>query len=311
MIPARRRPALIRALVLLSAVAANCAHSDTRSNAFSHADSAISVTDDGGKRIALPSPATRIVSLAPHATELLYAAGAGAAVVGVSAWSDYPPQAQKLPIVADGTRLDLERIIDLKPDLVVAWKSGSSARQVARLRKLGLTVFESEPRNFEDIARSLERLSMLAGTPEGKLAATSFREGLHQLRRHYSGRKKVSVFYQIWPSPLMTLNGSHMVSDALHLCGATNVFARLPQLAPTVSAEAVVSADPDAIIITDERSTALDRWRSFSQLRAVKHDNLFSVNGTLMNRAGPRILDGTAQLCERIDTARKHLHPDQ
>ncbi len=270
----------------------------------------VSATDDGGHRITLPSPATRIISLAPHITELLYAAGAGPAVVGVSTWSDYPPAAPKLPVVADGARLELERIIDLKPDLVIAWKSGSSARQVARLRKLGLIVFESEPRSFDDIARSLERFGTLAGSTEGKQAAASFRKRLHELREHYSGRKKISVFYQIWSSPLMTLNGKHMVTDALRLCGATNIFANLPQIAPTVSTEAVVTANPDAILLTDERSPAVDRWRSLSQMKAVRHDNLFSVNGTLMNRAGPRILEGTAQLCERIDTARRRLHAD-
>ena len=274
------------------------------------ADTAVSAIDDNGQRISLPSAAKRIISLAPHVTELLYAAGAGPAVVGVSAWSDYPPPAQKLPVVADGSRLDLERIINLKPDLVIAWKSGSSARQVDRLRKLGLTVFESEPHNFEDIARSLERFSILAGTTEGKRAATEFRKGLQHLRHQYADRQKVSVFYQIWPSPLMTLNGKHMVSAALRLCSASNIFANLTQLAPIVSTESVVSADPDAIIITDERSTARDRWRSFTALKAVRHENLFSVNGSLINRAGPRILEGAAQLCEHIDTARSHLIRD-
>jgi len=267
----------------------------------------VSVMDDGGHRISLPAPATRIVSLAPNITELLYAAGAGAAVVGVSAWSDYPPAAEKLPVVANGTRLDLERIIDLKPDLVIAWKSGTSARQIARLRKLGLIVFESEPRHFEDIARSLERFGTLAGRPEGNAAAASFRKRWHELREHYQGRKKISVFYQIWASPLMTLNGKHLVSDALSLCGATNIFANVPQLAPTVSTEAVVAGNPDVILLSDERSPAADRWRSLTQMTAIRHDTLLSVNGALMNRAGPRILEGTAQLCERLETARQRL----
>jgi iron complex transport system substrate-binding protein len=311
----RPLPGTIRhAAVLLSLLwcAQSGAEANTAANsaANSAANTTVSAVDDGDHRITLPSPATRIISLAPHITELLYAAGAGSAVVGVSTWSDYPPAAEKLPVVADGARLELERIIDLQPDLVIAWKSGSSARQVARLRKLGLVVFESEPRSFEDIARSLERFGTLAGSPEGKKAAVSFRERLQELRGQYSGRRKISVFYQIWPSPLMTLNGKHMVTDALRLCGATNIFASVQQLAPTVSQEAVVTANPDAIILTDERSTAADRWRRLSSMKAVSHNNLFSVNGTLMNRAGPRILEGTAQLCERIDTARKRLTAD-
>ena len=298
--PVRPGKAAMQVAVLLAFLLCNAS--------LAMAASIIDVVDDGGHRISLSVPASRIISLAPNITELLYAAGAGAAIVGVSAWSDYPPAAEKLPIVADGARLDLERIIDLKPDLVIAWKSGSSARQVARLRKLGLTVFESEPRNLDDIARSLERFGMLAGSPEGKVAAASFRKQWHELREQYKGRKKISVFYQIWASPLMTLNGKHMVSDALKLCGAINIFADIPQLAPTVSTEAVVAADPDAILLTDERSPGADRWRSLSQMTSVKHDNILSVNGTLMNRAGPRILEGTTQLCERIETARKRLY---
>ncbi len=269
----------------------------------------ISVTaiDDGGRRITLPSPATRIISLAPHITELLYAAGAGPSVVGVSAWSDYPAAAEKLPVVTDGTRLELERIIDLKPDLIIAWKSGSNARQIARLRKLGLIVFESEPRSFEDIVQSLERFGTLAGSAEGKHAAATFTERLHELRERYSTGKKIRVFYQIWSSPLMTLSGRHLVTEALRLCGATNIFAESPQIAPTVSTEAVVAANPDVILLTDERGPGADRWRRLPQMKAVRNNHLFGVNGVLLNRAGPRILDGTALLCEHIDTARKRL----
>ncbi len=305
-----RRLVAAMATAMTMTLAATAATASTTAAGTADTRHAVSVIDDGGHRVSLPSPAVRIISLAPHITELLYAAGAGPAVVGVSTWSDYPPAAKKLPIVADGSRLELERIIDLQPDLVIAWKSGSSARQLARLRKLGLIVFESEPRSYEDIARSLERFGRLAGSTEGKKAAARFRDSLQDLRERYAGRRKLSVFYQIWPSPLMTLGGRHMVNDALKLCGATNVFGKLTQVAPTVSTEAVATADPDVIIITDERSTAAERWRSLSRMKAVRDDHLFSVNGTLMNRAGPRILDGTAQLCERIDTARQRLQAD-
>jgi len=269
---------------------------------------AVTVTDDGGHVLSLPRPAERIVSLSPHATELLFAAGASGKLAGVSEFSDYPPQARELPSIGSSMQLDIERIVSLKPDLIVAWQSGNSARQVARLRKLGYTVYDSEPRRLDDVARTLENFGTLAGSEQGRIAARAFRERQQALRKRYADKTPVRVFYQIWPSPLMTLNGKHMVTDALRLCGATNIFASVQQLAPTVSQEAVVTANPDAIILTDERSTAADRWRRLSSMKAVSHNNLFSVNGTLMNRAGPRILEGTAQLCERIDTARKRLH---
>ena len=271
------------------------------------ARSEISVVDDGAHNVRLTTAAKRVVSLAPHITELLYAAGAGHTVVGVSAWSDYPAEAKKLPIVADGSRLDLERIIDLQPDLVIAWKSGSNAHQIKRLKKLGLTIFESEPRSFDDIARSLERFAKITGSSDGTHAAKTFRENHERLKQRYARKKSISVFYQIWPSPLMTLNDKHLVAEMFQLCGAANVFGKLAPLTPSVSAEAVAKANPDAILMTDPESSGLDRWRALPTLKATRFDNLFSVNGTLVNRAGPRALEGATQLCEKIETAREHL----
>ena len=268
---------------------------------------AITTMDDSGHRITLPAPARRIVSLAPHTTELLFAAGAGDAVVGVSSYSDYPAQASKLPSVGSSMQLDLEGIVALKPDLILAWSSGNNARQLQRLRELGFVVFDSEPRSFEGIARSLESLSLLAGTTLGIEAATALRQGVRKLSNAYAGRTKVSVFYQIWPSPMMTLNGSHIVSESLRLCGAENIFSALPQLAPTVSREAVVAANPEAIFISDEREQRFDSWLKFPEMRAVRHRNLFLIDGTVMNRAGPRLLTATENLCKQIETARKKL----
>ena len=274
---------------------------------ISSAYSEVTVKDDSANSITLVTPAKRVVSLAPHITELLFAAGAGHTVVGVSSWSDYPPEAKKLPVVAEGNRLDLERIIDLKPDLVIAWKSGSNTHQIKRLKSLGLTIFESEPRHFADIASSVERFAKLTGSGDGTVAAKAFREQLEQLKHRYSGKKTLRIFYQIWPSPLMTLNDQHLVADIFTLCGATNIFGQLPSLSPSISTEAVVKANPDAIIIVDASSATLDRWRSLRMLKATQKNNLFTVSGTLTNRAGPRIVEGAAQLCEHIDVARTYL----
>lgn len=270
------------------------------------ANAAVSVTDDGGNIITLKTPASRIVSLAPHTTELLFAAGAGAAVAGVSAYSDFPAQAKRLPSVGNSAQLDLERIIRLRPDLVVAWKSGNAARQIAHLRQLGFPVFESEPRDFASIATNIDRLATLAGTSaQGKVAASAFLQQLAALRERYASASKLRVFYQIWPSPLMTLNETHLVSQALALCGAVNVFGALPQMVPVVGIEAVISADPDVIFISDERTGSNNIWQRYTQLQAVQKKNILQVNGTLMNRAGPRLLEGTAQLCEQLELARQ------
>lgn len=270
------------------------------------ASASISVVDDAGRTVTLTAPARRIVSLAPHATELVYASGAGAAVVGVSEYSTYPPEARKLPSVGGVSALDLERVLALKPDLVVVWGSGNSATQIARLRQIGIPVFESEPRSFEMVATSLERLGKLGGTePVAREAASAFRERLTRLEKTYKHRPAVSVFYQIWRSPLMTLNGEHLVSSGLQLCGGRNIFADLPQLAPTVSTEAVLKADPDAIIASSgAKDDALHPWRRFEGMRAVKRGNLYTVDGELMNRAAPRVLDGVEALCRVLEKAR-------
>ncbi len=270
--------------------------------AIAHAE--ISVIDDSGRRVTLPAPAKRIVSLAPHATELLFVAGAGKKVIGVSSGSDYPSEASHLPSTGNSSRLDIERITLLKPDLILAWSSGNNPRQIAQLRKQGYAVFESEPRRFEDIATTLERLTALTGSTHGSNAAADFRRSQALIGDRYQRRTPVTVFYQIWPSPLMTLNGQHLVSQALNLCGATNVFGSLPQLAPTVSREAVVSANPDAILISDE-SGDFERWTNLTSLKAVRQQHLFKVNGKLLNRPTPRMLTAVSDLCEQIDTVRR------
>ncbi len=267
---------------------------------------ALSVQDDTKHTVTLPAPARRIVSLAPHATELLFAAGAGPYVVGVSEFSDYPPQAKRIPSVGSGVSLDLERILQLKPDLIVGWNNGNAAAQLARLEPLGIPVFKSELYSFQTIASSIERLAHLAGTDAvGRQAADNFRTHLKQLQTTYQAHRPVAVFYQIWRRPLMTLNGSHLVSSALQTCGGVNIFAKLPQLAPTVSVEAVLKADPEAIIASSgEQDDVLAEWRRFPNLKAVARGNLLLVDGSLLNRAGPRILDGVEDLCRKLDTVR-------
>jgi iron complex transport system substrate-binding protein len=242
--------------------------------------SEIVVTDASGTGIRLAAPARRIVSLSPHITELLFAAGAGDRVVGTAEYSDYPPAAKVLPRVG-GHSLDLEAVVALKPDLVLGWQSGNPAAAVARLRALGLTVHLSEPDRIEDVAGELERIGLLAGTgPAADAAAKVFRERYAALAARYSRRPTVSVFYQIWKQPLMTVNGKQVISDAIRLCGGRNVFAQLPVLAPTVTVEAVIAVNPEVIVASgmgDARPEWLDDWRRWTTLEAVVRNNLYFV----------------------------------
>ncbi|VAW82952.1 Vitamin B12 ABC transporter, substrate-binding protein BtuF, partial [hydrothermal vent metagenome] len=213
------------------------------------ANGAVEVTDDAGRTVRLEQPARRIVSLSPHATELLFAAGAGAHVVAVSGYSNWPPAARRLPRIGSGAGLNVEAIIAQQPDLVVAWLSGNAKSRLFQLEHFGIPVFYSEPRDIDGIAENLLALGRLAGSEaKAQQAARAFRAGVRTLRERYAGRRPVTAFYQIWPQPLMTINGQHMISHWMQLCGAENIFAGLPDLAPVIDQEAVLEADPEVLL---------------------------------------------------------------
>lgn len=268
----------------------------------------IVVTDAGGTVVTLVAPARRIISLAPHITELVYAAGAGDRLVGNVEFGQYPPQAKSIPKVGGYERFDLEAILALKPDLVLGWESGNPQAMIARMRALGLTVHLSQPDRIEDVAGELERIGNLAGSEVvAAAAATAFRERHALLARRYSQRPPVDVFYQVWKQPLMTVNGKQIISDVIRLCGGRNVFARLPVLAPTVSVEGVIAADPEVIIASgmdDARPEWLDDWKRWRNMKAVARGNLYFVPPDLIQRHTPRILDGAERLCIHLETAR-------
>jgi iron complex transport system substrate-binding protein len=269
---------------------------------------AVTVQDDEGSRVTLERPAQRVVSLAPHLTELLFAAGGGQKVVGAVDYSDYPPAARSLPRVGSHQQIDLERLMALKPDLLVVWLYGGAARQLAPLRKLGIPVYVSEPHRVDEVAGTLRRLGTLLGTDaEAGRAAAAFDQRLAALRAKYASRPPVKVFYQVWDRPLYTLNGSHTASDAIRLCGGENIFAALPVMAPAVTVEAVLKENPEVILSGRQAAQdngALQAWKQYPSLLAVRAGNLFTVDADLLVRPGPRILDGASALCERLDEAR-------
>ena len=268
----------------------------------------VTVTDDSGQTVALPRPAQRIVSLAPHITEILFAVGAGRQVVGVAQYSDYPEAAKKLPRIGGYNQFDLEAVVTLHPDLIVGWRSGNSPDQLERLKKLGFAVFISEPRSISDVASSMERLAKLSGGGEKAARVVSdFRLHHARLQAQFSRRSPVRTFYQIWNRPLMTVNGGHLISDVMNLCGAANVFANLPALTPTIGEEAVLVADPDVIIASgmdQARPQWLDEWRRWPRLKAVKAGQLYFVPPDIIQRHSPRILEGAERLCAEVERAR-------
>lgn len=265
---------------------------------------AVEVMDDSGRRISLAVPAKRIISLAPHITEQLFAVGAGDRIVGAVEYSDYPEQAKQIPRVGGYTLPDLERILALQPDLVVAWAGGNDSRQIERLEAMGLTVYRSDPRHLDDIAAGMLKLGELAGVrAQAEGEAQRFRQRVETLREAVQGQPRRTLFYQIWNRPLMTVNGEHLIDEVITLCGGKNIFAQLPSLTPKVSEEAVIAANPEVIIasgMSRERPEWLDDWRRWPQLSAVQRNALYSIDPNLIQRATPRLLDGASLMCAQI-----------
>lgn len=274
----------------------------------------ITVTDDKGTDITVEKPAERVISLAPHITEQVYAAGAGDTLVAVSSYSTYPPQAKQLPVVGDAFRVDMEQVLALKPDLILAWASGTPTAAIEQMRALGLKVVVFEPRDLQDIAGNIAKIGRLTGNQQAaQQAAKQFFKELAKLRDQYAGTKPVRVFFEISSRPLFTVNGDHVISDAIKLCGGINIFAELNTLAPAVSVESVLARDPQVIIGTGKGKQAtrdMLRWLRWKNLSATKATNLFLIPPNLISRSTPRILQGIKMICEDLQEARGRLTLD-
>ena len=268
----------------------------------------VSVQDDDGNLVSLELPAKRIITLAPHLTEIIYAINAESNLVATVSYSNFPPGAKTIPRVGGYNNIDLETIIRYQPDLVIAWKSGNNPNQIEKIKKLGIAVFLNEPRVIEDVAKTAYKLGVL--TDHNKQASQfthKFEKKLRELKDNYQSKPPVKLFYQIWHQPLMTVNGEHLISDVIQLCGATNVFADVPVLAPTINIEAVLLANPEIIVtggMGKKQPEWLDDWKRWPELAAVKRQQLYFINPDLMQRHGPRILLGAEILCQQVEQAR-------
>jgi len=268
----------------------------------------VSVTDDRGRAVRLERPAQRIVALAPHLTELAYAAGAGKQLVGVVRFSDYPAAARDISQVGDAVYVDFERILALKPDLVLAWKSGNLPGDIRRLEQLGHPLFVTEPARLSDIPRLLRAIGALSGTgPLAGKAAVDFEREIRALRARYAKAPRVRVFYLIWHKPLLTVNGAHLISDVIALCGGENVFADLSQLTPAVSLEALIAAMPGAILggaSTGGEKQFASQWRA-AAAPPLRDLPAHYINPDLIQRPTPRIVEGAKAVCSALEQVRK------
>jgi len=269
---------------------------------------AIEVIDDNGDKLKLANVAQRIISLSPNTTEILFHIGAGKKIVGADEYSNYPKQANDILRVNNHAAANYELILSLKPDVVIAWQSGNGEKIISRIRELGIPVFVVETGSLQDIPHLYRRLGQLSGyAKQSDIQATIFSERLEYLRATYSKNEKVRLFYQVWNEPLMTLNGDHMVTDMIELCGGVNIFSDADALVPYVNIESILAANPQIIISGgNSKNDLLDSgfWRKWAGISAVKNQHLYAIPPDLLQRHSGRILEGTRLMCEYIDLVR-------
>ncbi len=268
----------------------------------------ISVTDDLGARLTLEQPATRIVTLSPHLTELVFEAGAQHRLVATVDFADYPEAAKQIVRVGSHNTWDVEKIVAMQPDVVLVWLSAKGMDAVKHLRDLGLKVYVSEPRSLADISRTIRDIGSMADTQAlARKKAQQFDTAIAALRHKYQHQNKIRLFYQVWEKPLITINDKQLISQVFKLCGGENVFADLHALAPVVSTEALLQANPQLIIggaRENEKQDWLTAWKKWPTLEAVKKDNLYFINPDLLNRQSSRMLQGAQQVCEILEQVR-------
>lgn len=267
----------------------------------------IEVIDDDGRVIRLSQPAQRIISLAPSMTELLFSLGAGDRVLGVMAYSDYPPEATQVPVVGQFDMLDMERIIALQPDLIVSWRTGNPRNSIRRLEALGLTVYVAEPDTLASIGSQLHRLGVLTGQQQiAEQLREDFAEQLHTITQENSSKPEVSVFYQVWDAPLISVGGPELINNMIETCGGRNIFAELP-VGPTVNLEDVLARDPQTIIVSgssEDASRWHEGWRRWSHLESVRGGHLYNIPPDLVQRHSLRALEGLQLMCTTLDRVR-------
>jgi iron complex transport system substrate-binding protein len=276
--------------------------------------------DDSGRTHRFATPPQRVATLAPNLTELVFAAGAGGRIVATVQGSHHPPAAREIEVVGDYQRVDVERLVRLKPQAVLVWSSGNSQRELAQLASAGIPVVHLEPRRLADVPRSIERLGALLGTEDAaRRQALQVRDALAALAHEHRGKASVSVFYQVWSRPLLTLNDEHLISDVIALCGGRNVFGASKALVPEVSTESVLAAKPEAILSAreskagdealaqrDPGAASFGAWRAFAaSLPAARHGWMFTLPGDEISRQGPRIAIGARALCGALDEVRQ------
>lgn len=277
---------------------------------FPTAVAEIILHDDTGQRLVFEAPVQRVVTLAPHLAEQVFDVGAGEQLVGTVEWSNKPAAAQAVPRVGDSFRVDAERIIALQPDIVLAWGGGTPSSVIEQLRALDLPVAVLSPTDLPSIARHMQWLGALTGQmSEAEKKSRRYLELLSKLRTQYSQRRPVRVFYQISSQPIFTVGAGHTISEMIEVCGGRNIFADLDSRAHSVSREAVISRDPEAIVVGLYEGSENDReqWQRWETMTATRAGNLLGIDAEKIARSTASILEGGRELCAALELARQNL----
>lgn len=270
----------------------------------------ITVVDDIGRQVSVSEPAMRLVSLSPHITELLFEIGIGERIVGTVRYSDFPPEAGSIQRVGDAFSVNIEMLVQLEPDLVIAWHSGGSGRTISKIESLGIPVYFNEAKNLAGIGDSGAKIAILAGIEEaGATIAEQYQRTLQRIKKQHASDVRVKIFYQISDLSLYTVNRDHLIGEAIRLCGGDNIFADSIIRVPQVGIEAVIAASPDVIVYSSGNEDRADnhwtnRWRRFDTIPAVANGHLYSLPADIITRPSFRMVEGIEKLCQLMNLAR-------
>lgn len=260
---------------------------------------------------AIADKPLRIVALAPHIVENLYAIGAGDLIVGTLDYADYPQEATKIERIGGYNGISIEKLLMLKPDMVIAWKSGNQAEDLAQIKRLGIELYLSDPSSIEGVASEILKLGQITGHIEqSKQVAETFTAKLNAIKVTQKDKTMLTGFYQLWPEPMMTVSKNTWINQLIETCQVTNVFANSDTDYPQISIENVIVTKPQVIIIPDEKSKRVMptvNWQQWPEIPAVKYEQFISVNADLLHRFTPRMLDGLAQMCDKVDVSREFI----
>jgi vitamin B12 transport system substrate-binding protein len=252
-----------------------------------------------------------IIALSPHIVEMLYDIGAGEQIIGTTSFADYPEQAKSIPVIGNYLRLQIEKVISLQPDYIIAWKSGNPSDDLARLKQLGFNIVYSQPNSFEDIAKEMREFGALTGhKAQAESKAKQLLIDLEKITDQYHDKTSITVFYELWARPLTTVAKGSWPQQFLDICKAQNPFKKASAAYPQINIETVLLTpiqliiQPLSVNQTDKEAYA---WENWPIIPAVANKQIIQPDADAIHRMTMRSLNELTKLCAEIDETRQLL----